>query len=213
MRKLLAAVIAILLFCPAMFAQKTPKGNSHFGFKAGMNVSRFRTAVHYTNFESKLKVGMVLGGFVEIPVGSSHFLIQPEFLYSQMGSRGSSTTDGSVIYRYNYFSIPLELKYKCHSFMFFAGPQADFLVRARQKNYFGTKTITNDIQDFDCGFTIGAEYWFNKHWVMAARYIHGIRDSALPDETNTFFNQGMQVNVGYKLFHKDKKPKASKKKK
>jgi hypothetical protein len=211
MRKLLAAVIAILLFYPATFAQ-TGKGNSYFGFKAGMNVSRFRTAVHQSNFEPKLKVGMVLGGFWEIPF-SSHFLLQPEFLYSQMGSRGAASPGGSVILRYNYFSIPLELKYKCHDFSFFAGPQADFLIRARQKNYFGTKTITNDIQDFDCGFTVGAEYWFSKHWVLAARYIHGIRDSALDDESNTFYNQGAQVNIGYKLFHKDKKPKAAKKKK
>jgi Outer membrane protein beta-barrel domain len=175
-----------------------------------MNVSRFRTAVDYTNFEPKLKTGMVLGGFVEIPIGSSGLMLQPEFLYSQMGSRGSSSQDGAVIYRYNYFSIPLELKYKCHSFMFLAGPQADFLVRARLKNYFGTKTITNDVQDFDCGFTVGAEYWFNKHWVTAIRYTHGIMDSALPDETNTFFNQGLQINVGYKLFKKVKKPKKEK---
>lgn len=213
MRKLLVAVIATFLFCPAIFAQKKvkePKGNSHFGFKAGMNVSRFRTAVHYTNFESKLKTGMVLGGFWEIPIGSSKVMIQPEFLYSQMGSRGSSSQVGAVIYRYNYFSIPLEVKYRCHSFTFFAGPQADFLIRARQKNYFGTTTITNDIQDFDCGFTVGSEYWFNKHWVMAVRYMHGIMDSALPDETNTFFNQGLQINVGYKLFQKVKKAKKAK---
>ena len=211
MRKLLAAVVASLLFGSAALAQ-TGKGYSHFGFKAGMNISHFRTAVNYTNFEPKLKVGMVLGGFVEIPI-SSKVMLQPEFLYSQMGSKGSSTQYGAVTFRYNYFSMPLEVKYKCHNFAFLAGPQADILFRARMKNYFGTTNLTNVIQDFDCGFTVGAEYWFDKHWIMALRYIHGIRDVAKDDETNSFFNEGVQINVGYKLFQKAKKAKAATKKK
>ncbi len=211
MRKLLAAVVATVLLYSATFAQ-TGKGKSAFGFKAGMNVSTFRTAVDYTDFESALKVGIVLGGFVEIPA-SSRFTIQPEFLYTQMGSKGASSAWGSVTFKYNYFSIPILVKYKLsNSFNVFAGPQADFLIRARKKNFFGTETITNEIQDFDCGFTAGAEYWFSKRWVLGVRYIHGIRDSALDDEVHTLFNQGGQVTVGYKLFKRTKKAKKEKKK-
>ena len=211
MRKLLAFAIITLVFSTVALGQ-SGKGDSHFGFKAGMNVSNFRTAVDYTTFVPKLKVGMVLGGFVEIPI-SRRVMFQPEFLYSQMGSRGSSTEWGDVKFRYNYFSVPLELKYKVNSFTFLAGPQADFLLRAKMKNFYGTTTLTNIIQDFDCGFTIGAEYWFNRRWVLAARYIHGIRDSASPEDTYTFFNQGIQLNVGYKLFNKGKKTTPAKKKK
>jgi Outer membrane protein beta-barrel domain len=211
MRKLLAAMVAVLLCCTATFAQ-TGKAKSALGFKAGMNVSTFRTAVDYSDFESSLKVGYVLGAFVEIPL-KSRFVLQPEFLYSQMGSKGSSSEWGSVTFKYNYFSIPLLLKYKvAKSFTVFAGPEADFLIRARQKDFFRTTTITNDIQDFDCGFTVGAEYWFSKSWVLGARYIHGINDVSLDDEGHTFFNQGLQVNVGYKLFRKIKKAKKEKKK-
>lgn len=209
MRKLLAAAVAVLLCCSASIAQPG-KGKSSFGFKGGFNVSTFRTAVDYTDFEPGLKVGIVLGAFVEIPV-SSRFTIQPEFLYSQMGSQGSSSEWGTVTFKYNYFSIPLLAKLKLgNNFAVFAGPEADFLIRARKKEFDGTETITNDIQDFDCGFTVGVEGWFSKKWVLAARYIHGIMDSSLSDETHTFFNQGLQVTVGYKLFKRAKKAKKEK---
>src|SRR5215813_5954799 len=196
MRKILAAVVAVLLFS-ATFAQSI-KGKSVFGFKLGMNASTFRTAVNYPDFHPSFKDGLVLGCFVEIPF-SPKFKFQPEFLYTQMGAKGSSTEWGNVTFKYSYFSIPLLAKYNViNNFTVFGGPEADFLIRARQHTFTGVKTITNDIQDFDCGFTVGAELALGKKWTLNARYIHGIRDSSLDDENFTFFNQAAQVNVGYK---------------
>jgi Outer membrane protein beta-barrel domain len=206
MRKLLAAVAVCLLCCPVTFAQKI-KGKTFFGLKTGINISTFRTAVDYPGFDPSLKVGYALGGFVEIPL-KSRFYLQPEFLYSQMGSKGSSSQWGTVTFRYNYFSLPLILKYKIsETFSFLAGPQADFLIRARKKDIFKTESITYVIKDYDLGFTAGAEAWFSKKVSLTARYIHGIRDVSLTSDQNTFFNQGLQIAVGYKLYAKTKKPK------
>jgi hypothetical protein len=205
MRKFLAAVVAVLFFS-ATFAQSL-KGKTVFGFKVGINASTFRTAVDYPDFDPSYKAGLALGCFVEIPL-SSRFKIQPEFLYSQMGSKGASTEWGNVTFKYNYFAVPLLVKFNViNNFSVFAGPEADVLIRARQHSFNEVKTLTNNIQDFDCGFTVGAELALGKKWTLHGRYIHGIRDCAADDANFSFFNQGFQLNVGYKIFKKAKKAK------
>jgi hypothetical protein len=205
MRKLLAAVVAVLLCCSALFAQHK-KEKSSFGFKAGVNISTFRTAVDYLSFDQSPKLGQVFGAFVQIPL-SSHFILQPEFLYSQMGSMAKSTLWGDVTFRYNYFSIPLLLKYKIGKvFNISAGFEANNLIRARQKQTYKTSTITNDIKDFDFAYTAGIAT-SGKTWTFDLRYIHGSQDVSPAPATTTFFNQAVQVTVGYKLPKKAPKTK------
>src|SRR5437868_7803410 len=197
MRKLLAALVAVLICCSAVIAQQK-KEKASFGFKAGVNLSDFRTAVDYPDFESTFKVGQVYGCFVEIPL-SSRFILAPEFLYSQLGSKGNSSAWGSVTFRYNYFSIPVLVKYKIGNYVrVFAGAQANTLIRARQKQYAKTSTITYDIKDFDFAYTAGIG-GAGKRWSVDVCYIHGSQDvSPTPSET-TFFNRAAQLTIGYKL--------------
>ena len=205
MRKLLAAVIAVLLCSSAVFAQHK-KEKASFGFKAGVNISTFRTAVDYPDFEAKPKIGQVYGAFVEIPL-SSRFILQPEFLYSQMGAKGNSSLWGTVTFRYNYFSIPVLVKYKIgNTFRAFAGFQANTLIRARQKQYAKTSTITYDIKDFDFAYTAGVGA-AGKRWTVDVCYIHGSQDVSRASEITTFFNQAVQATVGYKLHKRMKKAK------
>jgi hypothetical protein len=181
------------------------KESTFLGFKAGTNISTFRTAVNYADFDPGLKIGVVLGAYVEMPI-KKRFYFQPEFLYSQMGSKGASSQWGDVTFRYNYFSVPMMFKYKVNpSFSVLLGPQADFLLRARKRDFFKTESITYVIRDYDLGFTAGVEGWFSKKFSITARYIHGIRDVSLTPDQNTFFNQGLQIAVGYKLYKKEKK--------
>jgi len=212
MRKLPAALVAVLLCCSAVFAQQK-KEKPSFGFKAGVNISTFRTAVDYSDFEPTPKLGQVFGAFVQIPL-SSHFILQPEFLYSQMGSMAKSTLWGQTTFRYNYFSIPVLLKYKIgKTFSVSAGFEADNLLRARQKQTYKTSTITYDIKDFDFAYTAGIAT-AGKSWTFDLRYIHGSQDVSPAAGETTFFNQAVQVTVGYKLPKKVKKTrKATKAKK
>ncbi|MEI9807845.1 MAG: porin family protein [Bacteroidota bacterium] len=207
MRKLLAAMVAAMLCCSFVFAQKT---KATLGFKAGVNVSSFRTAVDYSYFDKNLKLGQVFGAFVQIPVCSSRFTIQPEFLYSQLGAKGTSTPYGEATFRYNYFSIPVLVKYKVvNSFNVFAGAEADFLLRARLKQLYKTSTITYDIKDFDFAYTAGVGA-SAKQWTFDLRYIHGSQDVSPDADETTFFNQAVQFTLGYKLHKKAKAAKKAK---
>jgi hypothetical protein len=209
MRKSLAAMVAVLFCCSALFAQHT-KEKMRLGFKAGVNVSTFRTAVDYSDFGPHMKLGQVFGAFVQVPVCSSRFLVQPEFLYSQMGAKATSSLWGDVTFRYNYFSIPVLVKYKfATGFNVFAGPQFDMLIRARQKQINKTSTITYGIKDFDFVYTAGLGA-SSKNWIFDIRYMHGSQDVSPAAGETTFFNQGIQATVGYKLYKRTKKAKKAK---
>lgn len=211
MRKLLAAIVAVLLCSSIVFGQKM-KQKAAFGFKAGVNVSGFRPAVDYQDVDLGVKLGQVFGAFVQIPVSSKVF-VQPEFLYSQMGAKAKSTLWSDVTFRYNYFSIPILVKYNVvKSFNVYAGIENDFLIRARQKQVYKTSTITYNVKDFDFAYTAGIGTSAKK-WTFDLRYIHGSQDvSAAPGET-TFYNQAVQVTIGYKLHKKAKKATKAKSKK
>ena len=208
MRKLLAAVVAVVLCYSAVFAQNK-KEKASFGFKAGANLSDFRTAVNYPDFQPNFKIGQVYGVFVEIPL-SSRFILQPEFLYSQLGSKANSAFWGSVTFRYNYFSIPVLVKYKIgNTFRAFAGFQANTLIRARQRQYSETSTITYDIKDFDFAYTAGVGA-AGKRWSVDVCYIHGSQDVSPRASETTFFNRAVQATVGYKLHKRMKNAKKAK---
>jgi hypothetical protein len=209
MRKLPAVVVAVLFCCSSIFAQPI-KEKTKFGFKAGGNLSGFRPGAKYPEIGLDLKTGVVLGAFVHIPI-SKRFSLQPEFLYSQLGSKSNSIRWGYVTFRYNYFSIPLLVKYKVtHHFNVFAGAEFDNLIRARQKGS-PTKTITYDVKDFDFAYTAGIGASFSRHWTFDIRYIHGTQDVSVEPNETTFYNRAVQATFGYKLNKGAKKVKKAKK--
>ncbi len=212
MRKSLAVMALFLLSCSSLLAQYT-KGKAAFGVKTGINLSTFRPAIKYDNYDPSFKVGFVLGGFVEIPV-SPRFAIQPEFLYSQLGANAFDGLNnyGDIKLKYNYFSIPILAKYKATKRLtFIAGVENDFLIRARKRDDLDHEVnVSNDIKDFDFVYTAGAEFWFNDHLVGGARYLHGSQDVSITNDNSTFFNQGVQVTIGYKFSGRVKKPKTKK---
>jgi len=206
MRKVLAALIAIS-FCTCLFAQSV-KPKAKMGFKVGMNLSDFRSAVDYPDVKTEMLPGLVAGVFVNIPL-PSHFSIQPEFLYSQLGARSKSISQwgGNYNFRYNYFAIPLLVRYDIsHCFTVMAGGEGDILIRAMQR---GTPTtnITYDIKDFDFLYTVGIGS-SHKQWRFDLRYLHGSQDVSLNSSETTFFNRAIQFTLGYQL---NKKAKTAKK--
>lgn len=209
MRKIVAAAVAVLL-CFTSIAQST-KQKAGFGFKAGINVSTFRTAVKYETFDPGLKAGFALGAFVDVPVYRK-FSFQPEFIYSQMGATAFDDFFGEKTYRLNYFSMPLLVKFRaCRNFNVIAGPQLDFLIRGREEdNADHVTTITNDIKDFDFAVTAGVEFILSKNITAGARYIHGTQDISTTMNENTLFNQGVHFNFAWKLLKKAKKVKTPK---
>ncbi|MDF2380188.1 PorT family protein [Nostoc ellipsosporum NOK] len=200
MRKASAILVAFLLSCSALFAQYE-KGKPSIGIKTGLNISTFRTPLSYSDFNPSWdKAGFVAGAFVELPL-NKRFSIQPEFLYSAMGSN-VETDKGDTRYRFNYFSIPLVVKFKfAKAWRVLAGVQGDVLFRGRERmDYIDeTVTVTDRTRDFDFGYTGGFEASISPRFTVMARYIHGIQDVSPTSNVNTAMNQAVQATVNFYL--------------
>lgn len=190
----------MLLSCTTIFAQYE-KGKVAAGFKAGANLSTFRTPVSYTDFDPTwTKLGFAGGLFVEIPLLKAVSL-QPEFLYSALGS-DVYTAQGNERHRFNYFSVPLLAKVRfAKSWHLLGGVQGDVLFRGRRLFKEGgyATTVTDQTRDFDFAYTGGLEAAITRRISFMARYIHGVHDVSLDPAAHTAYNQAVQGTFNVKL--------------
>ncbi|AZA76521.1 PorT family protein [Chryseobacterium sp. G0186] len=191
--------------CLFVHAQEKVKSSSPitFGVKAGFNASTVTSndSYNYDNNE-KLKPGFNAGVFVNIPVAEK-FSIQPELLFSQMGSKTEDyLTLSSNDYRYrrtstyttnfNYLVLPVMVQYNILPQLYVeAGPEFGLLLGGKSKGDYtvtetsGTKTniysesfsnkIPKDLYNkFNFGIGIGAGYYFTQSFGVTARFTAGI---------------------------------------
>lgn len=198
MRKIITIFIVTVFACSSLQAQDK-KNRSAFGLKSGINCSSFRLDGTAASFWSdEWKTGFVAGFFVEIPAGK--FSVQPEVLYSSMGSELKQAGGAIEKYRVNYLSIPVLGKFRlAEKFRIVAGPQVDFLIQAKRMdaNDNGAK-VTNDFKPSDIGLTAGLEYQLFKCLNITGRYIHGFTDVDRRSNLEAR-NQAIQLNVGVTL--------------
>lgn len=206
MRKFLFPLTALLFASLTMLAQNKEKAS--FGLKTGLNISDLRVKGPLSgNISPRLRTGFVFGSFVNIPL-SNKVSLQPEFLYSSMGGNYNDGISDTK-YRFNYFSIPILLKYKIlNNLAIVAGPQLDNTIVAKKSNtnISGVQKITTDLKENDFAITGGIQYWPGKYVVMGARYIYGFYDvnkNLAPGLE--YYNRGVQLTIGFR-FHKTPKP-------
>lgn len=206
MRKFLLFLPIILCLVIELPAQekKTDKPRVSAGVKTGMNISRLRLDGKIAGIlESDFRRGFVAGGFVNVPFGKSPFSFQPEFLYSSMGGDLINALNQKQNYRFNYFSLPLLIKYRISSkITAILGGQADMKIYAKETNIFGEFNVTNQLDEYDLYATGGLEFWPWKNIAIGGRYMHGLRDVYQIGNVTTQ-NRGFQLSVGLK-FHKPK---------
>jgi hypothetical protein len=197
MKKLILSTIfylTILSFCLA-------QGVSG-GLRLGMNIANSSISASGITLSPDSKIGLMAGGYVTI-MASAKFGIQPELVYSQMGS--SLTISGQTAKTsFNYLSVPIILKYKVtKNFSLEAGPQLGILMSAS-----GTSgSTTTDIKDQTTGADFGAAFGlgldFGK-FNAGARYYLGfsnlVKDTQGTDVKQT--NNAFQLFIGYALFGK-----------
>ena len=196
------------------FAQTSPT----FGLKAGVNVSSISKDGYD---DAKSKAGFSGGVFMNLPV-SEQFSIQPEVMYSQLGSKVTnkySTTVAGNTYQatstaklnLDYITIPVMFQFRATpAFYLEAGPEFGFLTSAKAKdinttvvNGSTTNTSTStseDLKDSFSGFNMGAAlglgYDITPNFGINARYVAGFTDINKKD-SNTNGNTSLQ-NDGYK---------------
>jgi hypothetical protein len=102
-----------------------------FGLKAGLNFSELsnnRTDLYSGTSSATGYLGGVYGR-----VGLLGFFVQPEVVYSQRKGAFTSRTDGTaVINTLSYIDVPVLLGFKFAFFRINAGPNFQFLAKAKQ---------------------------------------------------------------------------------
>jgi|SRR6185369_1593727 len=209
MRKIFTILFITLFVSTSLLAQKKKfHVKLDYGVKTGMNFSHLLLRDLQDNvdhdFNSKWRTGFVLGMFVKVPVYKK-FSVQPEFLYSSMGGDYYTPTSGPSGYqhvrdRYNYFSIPIMVKYQvCEHFNVVAGPQFDFLIEGTERNASGTYKVSDQLKDFDGMVTGGVEFWASKSINFMLRYMKGFNDLENRANGVRFYQEGVQATIGVKF--------------
>jgi outer membrane protein OmpA-like peptidoglycan-associated protein len=207
--KLLLPLVALCIVGIATNAQNVEKPKTTFGFKAGANFSNFRlkNPKNPVGLESKSRTGVVGGFFIDIPF-SRLLSIEPNFLYSQMGSKlkgVSNSTSGEADQKLNYFSMPLLLKFNLSPhFSFLVGPQFDFLTSVKLTT--DNTSISNDgkFVKNDIAATAGIQFWMGRYLGIDARYIYGTKNIAYYNNSTTAnfgktYNQAFQVTANFRF--------------
>lgn len=212
-------------------AQEKTKSTSPvtFGVKAGFNASTLSKYDGYDGYDNdqKLKPGFNAGVFVNIPVAEK-FSVQPEVLFSQLGSKteereqyyvNSDRFRRETDYKktLNYLTVPVMVQYNILPQLYVeAGPEFGFLLGGKDKGDFTltqtsgnvttsqttsfSENIVKDLHNkFNFGIGIGAGYYFTQNFGVTARFTAGITDIYKHNTGDAVRNNAFQVGVAYKF--------------
>jgi len=179
-------ILSVILLLSLTIAVKAQSADTHFGLKAGLNISSLDVK-DGVDFDSK--AGFHIGGLAHIHL-SPHFGVQPEFVYSEQGGK-----DGSDKWNINYLNIPVLLQYMTGSgFRLQTGPQLGFAVSSKIKSGDIEQNIKDDVNRVDVSWALGASYLFPEAIGIDARYNIGltnVNDAETPKVRNRVFQLGL----------------------
>jgi len=168
-----------------------------FGAKAGVNLAKVagKTEGEKESFDSK--VGMHIGGVVEIPV-SEKFSVMPEVNFDQWG--GQLEESGMTLsMNLSYINVPILAKYNVGGFGIYAGPQIGFLMSSKYKLDDEEEDIEG-LKGTDFGAVFGAEYNLAYGIFLSARYNLGLtRVNEEATDDDYFKNSAITFGVGIKF--------------
>jgi len=179
------------------------------GAKAGLNFSNvFDTKGD--QFQADPKIGIVLGGFVAIPIDQL-FGLQTEFLISQKGFKGRGRFDGKnydMIRTTTFIDIPLMVTLKpAEALTLMAGPQLSVLVSQRDVFVKDNTLVAVDQAILGAGhrralvgFIAGADINI-EHFVIGARVAFDAVQSIAPGTTSIprYRNVWYQGTIGFRF--------------
>nr|WP_315028277.1 porin family protein [uncultured Chryseobacterium sp.] len=201
-----------------------------FGIKAGLNASFYNSTSDNNGFDNneKLKPGFNAGVFVNIPVAEK-FSIQPELLFSQMGSKttenfryssGGNGFASEVNYKttLNYLVLPVMVQYHILPQLYVeAGPEFGLLLGGKMKgdqtsietsgnkSYSYTEHFSNKIKKdfyntFNFGIGIGAGYYFAQNLAATARFTAGLTGIYKDSPSDSKIrNNAFQIGLAYQF--------------
>ena len=203
MKKIISLIIIICLVTNYFsLAQntvtKTPNAStSHVqvGLKAGVNISD----VNYknnNNIEHNAIIGFHAGAIAHIHI-SNNFAVQPEVVYSTQG-----TDRQNVKTKLNYINVPLLLQFMTNNgFRLQTGPQAGFLIGAKNKIGDVEINVKDLVNSVDFAWSFGASYLSKIGLGLDVRYNLGISNVNEDEATTKAMNRVWQIGAFYQFMH------------
>ena len=222
MKKLYTLIIACLLTGSAVAQTNsgTTASGIKYGIKAGVNFATVSLSGNDVDSEDedelKSQTSFMIGGLVDIPVGTS-FSVQPGLTLSGKGSKSEfSETGFSSKEQTNvmYLEVPVNAVYKIGGIYLGAGPYAAFALSGKQKweenmdgevdkeeedLKFGNDPEEDDLRKGDFGINFLAGYQLTNGFNVGVNYGLGL-NNILPDFEDSDYkakNRVFSVTLGF----------------
>lgn len=216
MKRIITLLFLFLFSTPFLtIAQDSAsKQRVRLAIRGGVFLSNFSIKDLPSSFEKPKGDAAVYGGLqVDIPL-SKRISIVPEVLFAVSGiSAYSDNPQGLFDDELNHLFVPLLFKYKAGNFGLFAGPQADFLLKAKGAtgpSYYNGDITDSSYRKSSFSGVLGVEYVFKYRFGIDARYQFSLSDMRA-DKGNTVFTSygdikmsAFQIGLFYRF---GKKPK------
>lgn len=205
MKKIILTSLFVLAF-GLNYAQ-----NTQFGIKGGLNVAnQSASGWGIEPISTSPLISFHIGGFVEIKI-SDKFSIQPELLYSLLGSKYSfllrqtgdpnELTIGDVVVSLSYINIPVMFKYYViEKLNLEVGPQIGILISSKENISQSESSYSSNNDNFepiDFGLNLGGGYDITENISAGVRYNFGLYDVKKGNvETK---NNVLSLSLGYKF--------------
>ena len=202
--KKISLVAFILGSSMALFAQKSSTFSPSFGIKAGLNLAKMRANDFPSGYEpdvSNKKSGY--GGlFMNAPLGTGGFAIQPELLYSRQGGKfkentmvGTTTQTMEYDQDLSYITLPIMVQWKAPAGLFVeTGPVPGYMIKAKQDGP-GSTSVDNksSFDKFDLAWAAGLGFATKAGLGIGARYNFGLTNTIEDSGGNNSSNGGPEL--------------------
>lgn len=169
---------------------------SAIGVRLGGNFSNQDATVDGVSQNRDNKQGILAGMYFIAPV-SEKFMIQPEILFSSMGSQNKDT---DVKFQFGYLAVPVFARYEIgRRFHIHAGPQMGVLLTAKVEESGNFVDVKSGFKGIEWGANAGVGAEFGR-FDLGMRYYWGlnnlVKESSGDDSLKNF---GLQFFIGIQL--------------
>jgi hypothetical protein len=195
MKKLVLTLTAVCALTFASFAQGVS-----FGIKAGINLANQKYEAQGFSVSPDALMGFHVGGFATI-MFSETFGLQPELLYSSIGSKFDVSGD-DMKSKWSYITVPVMLRYQPIKILnIHAGPQIGILAGAKQE-FDGDSEDIENTKGLEIAGAFGAGLDLPMGIGFTARYVLGLSnivDGGDDTEDFTIKNNVFQLSLTYRF--------------
>ncbi len=195
-----------VVVCLAMGAAPVAAQGIEVGAKGGVNmttVSNVSEVTDTSDAEAGRRFGPMVGGYVNIGLGTSRLSIQPEALVTWKGAT-LDPDDVDELLRLTYLEVPLLVKLTAPSggdekaLYVIGGPNFAFNINATQADTDGDFDISDRVKSTDFGFTVGGGLQ-GRRWLVEGRWTEGLVSVATDDSGDSAQTRTIAVVVGIRF--------------